>query len=634
MCSDPGQELIQKDIKEAQSRPGGRRRRARPLMHENTFRTAMRAGGRQRVSLPRWRTSASTCSWVHHRRRRGDARRRRRLVARRGPARATYLEPLEKRSVPINPRALVIGGGIAGIQAALDACRRRARRSYLVEREPSIGGHMAKFDKTFPTLDCAACILTPKMVAGRLAPEHHPAGRIPRSPRSTDYVGNFTVTITRQGRATSIEELCTGCQASASQALRRARSNAARRVQRRASASASRSTCRSRRPSPQVRRHRSGTPAPTFTTGKCKQTCVEGLRRAQRDRLRQEDRIRRDRGRHHHRRHRASRRSTRRACRYYGYGTLPERLHRARGRAAGQRRPGPTERRDRPRATAREPKAVGIIHCIGSRDKNTNEYCSRVCCMYSLKLAHLIKEKTDAEVYNFYIDMRAPGKGYEEFYDRLLERGRAASSAARSARSPTEPIDRRGGGQAHRAGRGHAARRRARDPGRHGRARAPALEAADGRAGRAPDVQHELRQRRASSSSGTRSSAPVIDRHRRRLHRRLLPGAEGHPGHRRAGVGAAAARRWRSIDQAAKIEMEPATACDRRGGVLRLPDLHQRSARITRSRSTRNKKVSIINEALCKGCGTCVAACPSSAIGRSMFSDEQIFAEIEGSCPA
>ena len=75
---------------------------------------------------------------------------------------------------------------------------------------------------------------------------------------------------------------------------------------------------------------------------------------------------------------------------------------------------------------------MGIIHCVGSRDERHNKYCSRVCCMYALKFAHLIKEKTGAEVYNFYIDMRCFGKGYEEFYHRLLEeevrfiRGRAA----------------------------------------------------------------------------------------------------------------------------------------------------------------------------------------------------------------
>jgi len=70
-----------------------------------------------------------------------------------------------------------------------------------------------------------------------------------------------------------------------------------------------------------------------------------------------------------------------------------------------------------------KPQSVGIIHCVGSRDKKTHEYCSRVCCMYSLKLAHLLKERTEAEVFNFYIDIRTPGKGFEEFYQKLLNEG-------------------------------------------------------------------------------------------------------------------------------------------------------------------------------------------------------------------
>src|SRR4030042_5697535 len=71
----------------------------------------------------------------------------------------------------------------------------------------------------------------------------------------------------------------------------------------------------------------------------------------------------------------------------------------------------------------KEPRAIGIIHCVGSRDENHHAYCSRVCCMYALKFAHLIKDRSPAEVYQFYIDMRAFGKGYEEFYSRILDEG-------------------------------------------------------------------------------------------------------------------------------------------------------------------------------------------------------------------
>ena len=106
---------------------------------------------------------------------------------------------------------------------------------------------------------------------------------------------------------------------------------------------------------------------------------------------------------------------------YYGYGVYPnvytalevERLVNASGPTGGE-----VILRD-----GRTPKSIGIIHCVGSRDKKTNRWCSRVCCMYSLKLAHLLKEHTEAELYNFYIDMRTPGKSYEEFYGKLLEEG-------------------------------------------------------------------------------------------------------------------------------------------------------------------------------------------------------------------
>ena len=106
---------------------------------------------------------------------------------------------------------------------------------------------------------------------------------------------------------------------------------------------------------------------------------------------------------------------------YYGYGRYPnvytglevERLTSASGPTGGE-----VVLRD-----GRKPETVGIIHCVGSRDEKTNRWCSRVCCMYSLKLAHMVKDHTGARVYNFYIDMRTPGKAYEEFYNKLLEEG-------------------------------------------------------------------------------------------------------------------------------------------------------------------------------------------------------------------
>jgi heterodisulfide reductase subunit A len=122
--------------------------------------------------------------------------------------RVYYLEPLEIKEVPVNPNVLVVGGGIAGIQAALEIADSE-HQVYLVEREPSIGGHMAQFDKTFPTLDCAACILTPKMTAVG----QHPYIKLLTYSEVVDvsgYVGNFKVKIRKKPRYVDLGK-CTGC---------------------------------------------------------------------------------------------------------------------------------------------------------------------------------------------------------------------------------------------------------------------------------------------------------------------------------------------------------------------------------------------------------------------------------------
>ena len=147
-------------------------------------------------------------------------------------------------------------------------------------------------------------------------------------------------------------------------------------------------------------------------------------------------------------------------------------------------------------ATAASPQTVGIVHCVGSRDENTNRYCSRVCCMYSLKLAHLIKEKTDAEVYNFYIDMRTPGKGFEEFYNRVAEEGVHFIRGRVADVYPDPESD----GRLLVSRRRHADGLRAQDSCGHGRAfHRPG--AATRRAGRAPPVSTSVAPAKASSWS-------------------------------------------------------------------------------------------------------------------------------------
>jgi heterodisulfide reductase subunit A len=194
MCSSLGQELIQKDIKEL-----GLTRvvvaACSPHLHEKTFRNACKGAGLNPY-LCELVSIREQDSWVHTDK--VAATEKAKAIVSGGVSRVAYHEALEPLRVPIHPATLVVGGGIAGIQAALEIAD-AGFPVYLVEREPSIGGHMAQFDKTFPTLDCSACILTPKMVdAG-----NHPNITLltySEVEKVDGYVGSFAVTIRKRAR--------------------------------------------------------------------------------------------------------------------------------------------------------------------------------------------------------------------------------------------------------------------------------------------------------------------------------------------------------------------------------------------------------------------------------------------------
>jgi len=204
MCSDPGQELIQKDIKEL-----GLNRvvvaACSPLMHEATFRKAVEAAGINRY-LFEMANIREQVSWVTIDPKMATEKAIRLL--RGAVARVKFHEPLEMRRVPITRRVLIVGGGIAGIEAALQIAD-AGFEVVLVERDSSIGGHMSRFDKTFPTLDCAACILTPKMVSvGK-----HPNIRLltwAEIDEVKGYVGNFKVKVRKKARYVDLT-LCNSC---------------------------------------------------------------------------------------------------------------------------------------------------------------------------------------------------------------------------------------------------------------------------------------------------------------------------------------------------------------------------------------------------------------------------------------
>src|SRR3990172_1595652 len=204
MCSSLGQELIEKDIKE-KNLTRVVVAACSPHLHENTFRTACKGGGLNPY-LCELVSIREQSSWVHTDK--AAATEKAKALISGGVARVIHHEPLEPLHVPIHPATLVVGGGIAGIQAALEIAD-GGFPVYMVEREPSIGGHMSQFDKTFPTLDCAACILTPRMVSVGT----HPNITLltwSEVTRVDGYVGNFTVTIRKKARCVNLE-LCTGC---------------------------------------------------------------------------------------------------------------------------------------------------------------------------------------------------------------------------------------------------------------------------------------------------------------------------------------------------------------------------------------------------------------------------------------
>ncbi|HWJ04113.1 MAG TPA: FAD-dependent oxidoreductase, partial [Verrucomicrobiae bacterium] len=204
MCSEPGQQVIRDAIKE-HNLDRIVVASCSPRMHEPTFRRCLESGGLNPYLLE-MANIREHCSWVHPDKEKGTVKSI--DLVRKAVAKVVKNEPLQKSFISITKRALVIGGGIAGIQAALDI----AEAGYpvtIVEKEPSIGGRMAQIDKTFPTLDCSACILTPKM--GEAANNPNIDIVTYAEVENVDgYVGNFEVTIRKKARSVDMSK-CTGC---------------------------------------------------------------------------------------------------------------------------------------------------------------------------------------------------------------------------------------------------------------------------------------------------------------------------------------------------------------------------------------------------------------------------------------
>jgi heterodisulfide reductase subunit A len=608
MCSSLGQELIEEDIKKE-----GLTRvvvgACSPHLHEKTFRRACANAGLNPY-LCQMASLREQVSWVTEDKPLADSKARALISG--AVERVQLQEPLQATEVPVNPHTLVVGGGIAGIQAALELAD-AGHKVFLVEREPSIGGHMAQFDKTFPTLDCSACILTPKMSD---VGQHENITLLSYAEveEVKGFVGSFTARIRKKARYVK-EADCTGCGICIEKCPKKVVDDVfeAGMGYRKAVY----------RPFPQaVPKY------PVIDTENCtyfqKGTCracekfcpTNAIDFEQKDTLLDVDvgniilatgfdpfdatRIPQ-----------------------YGYGRLAnvftslefERMCNA---------AGPTDGKVVMRDGVTEPKSIAIVHCVGSRDERFNPYCSAVCCMAALKFGHLVMEKTSATVTSFYIDVRTPAKGYEEFYDRLMDEG------MRFVRGRVAEVT-----------------DAARLPGEEGMLIVQVEDTLLGKQRRIPvdmvilmtalEPRHDAREVGLKFGISCSMDGWFTERHPK-----LDPVATMTDGIFIAGVcqgpkdipasvaqGAAASARVQGMITKGTVLIEPVVAT--------IHAEHCSGCRICNNLCPFNaidyieaEGVSHINQALCKGCGTCVAACPAGAITGAHFSNEQIFAEIGG----
>jgi heterodisulfide reductase subunit A len=608
MCSSLGQQMIEEDIKKE-----GLTRvvvaACSPHLHEKTFRRACQNAGLNPY-LCQMTNVREHVSWVTKDKAAGTEKVKALVSA--AAERVKRQQPLEPMYVKVNPATLVIGGGIAGLQATLELAD-AGYPVYLVERSPSIGGHMAQFDKTFPTLDCSACILTPKMSE---AGQHENVTLYTYSELEevSGSVGNFKVKIRKKARYVT-EAKCTGCGICIEKCPQR--------------------VCDYDFEAGMGDRKAIYTPFPQavpripvidtescrwFKQQKCK-VCQKICPTGAVDYDQEDEIVELEVG--NIIMATGWKMFDARQVPQYGYGRLAnvftslefERLCNAAGPTGGKivMRDGVTE-----------PKSVAIIHCVGSRDVKHHDYCSGICCMASLKLGHLILEKTKAEVYSFYIDMRTNQKGYEEFYQRLLEEGMhfvrgKVAEVTDAARLPSE----------------------------EGKLIVQCEDTLLGKQRRIPvdmvvlmgalEPQADAKEMGLKCGISCSMAGWYTERHPK-----LDPVATMTDGVFVAGVcqgpkdipasvaqGAAAAARVAGMITKGQVMIEPIVAS--------IDEEACSGCRICNTMCPYNaieydeaKEVSRVVTSMCKGCGTCVAACPAGVITGAHFNNEQIFAEIEG----
>jgi heterodisulfide reductase subunit A len=602
-CADPGQEEIREGIKDYKLNRVVVAA-CSPRMHEPTFRRTVSEAGLNPF-LFEMANIREFASWCHPNTPQ-EATDRAKDSIKMAVAKARLMMPLQTIEAPVTNKALIIGGGIAGMNAALDLAE-MGFKVYLLENTESIGGHMAALDKTFPTLDCSICIEGPKMVdCGR-----HPNIEILANSdlvKVDGYVGNFKVKIRKNPRYV-IDERCTGC-------------------------GECKDVCPIEFPSEWDMNlgTRKAISVPfdqavplVYTLNK--DYCIEcykcvdvcGAREAINFEQQSEE-VEIEVG--------AIIVSTGFDVYFpydmplLGYGKYPnvitsmefERLILA---------AGPTGGKVIRQSDGKKPHTVAFIQCVGSRDKNKYPYCSNFCCMYTLKHVVQLKEKykEDMEVYVFYIDIRSPGKGYEEFYDRARENG------VNFIRGRVSRIDE--------------------DPKTHNLI----LHSEDQTLGQPIEIEAEMvvLATAAIPKKGSEEVARILNLSRgadgffMESHPKLKPMDAPTDGVFYAGAcqglkdipfcvsqGSGAASRAATVISKLKWKIEPIIAvvdASRCRNVTVKCGICADKCPYGAIKIEPNKPAQVIT-ASCHGCGTCVAECPQDTITQMHFTDAQILAQI------
>ncbi len=621
MCSQAGQDLIKAAIAEHKL-TGIVVCSCSPRMHEATFRKTAAAAGLNpyMVEIANIREQ---CSWVHKDMATGTEKAI--ILGKAAIAKVNLNAPLTPGESPVTKRALVIGGGIAGIQTALDIADAGFPVD-IVETKPTIGGKMAQLDKTFPTLDCAACILTPKMVDVA----QNEKIRIFSYSEVTEvggFVGNFEVTIKKRARYVK-EDVCTGC-----------------------------GLCTEKCPQKKVPNEfnlgmdnrraiyipfaqavpKVATIDPDYCTmlksgkcGVCSKVCTVGAidYKAKDEFITEKygaivvatgfNPISMDK------------------FDEYAYSQSKdvitslelERLMNAAGPTGGTLlRPSDGE----------HPHTIVLVQCVGSRcaacAEKGKEYCSKICCMYTAKHAMLIRDKyPDTDVYVFYIDVRTPGKNFDEFYRRAVEeygvhyiKGMVGKVSPEGKKLHVQASDLIANKQLH-IDADLVVLAAAIEPDKSARPLATMLTASMDTNDFFTEAHPKLRPVESPTAGVFLSGACQGPKD--------IPETVSQAG--------AAASKVIGLLCKDKLTGNPCVAhsdemmcngcstCERvcpYGAIsyidkeFRMPD-----------RTTKLRRIAVVNEAVCQGCGACTVACMSGAMDLKGFLNKQIIAEVDAIC--